>query len=543
MSLAACPDVFSISGIKGKGSGRSLTSRQAHSPGALIATFTSPILILPNGPSARSVCNHCLAHNVQTKACTGCKAVVYCGPVCQKANWGLIHKLECKVFKRVKGSVDKDWLPTPVRALVQVLLRWDGDEEVRDVFGRLEGNRDRFKAREDVWKDIGLQAYGAMAYAGRRQNDDELHMARDILCKIQTNAFDRTDADTGQAGIFLHPTLALVNHSCVANATVSFIGREALLRAERPIEKGDEITISYIDYTKPKLLRSLGLALYHFDCICPRCQFDLSVYEICQTFPVSPLNYLSLVPDPEKLRRPPISPPKGTLELKRFKESIDEMYIACQPPDPSQVPRTTEARLAHLRHCVRICQPLIQAGMWAHEPLGLTIDHVVMYYTQIGSFAHALSVACFAALNCAPFKYPAPFQQSRLKGVMVIAKTLTNTAPPSAMDQLGVITDPRVMLCLRQADQVAICEALALMVEKLGPLAHSEDWEIGRLAKSMLQEIACLEGRDKEAGLLRGWVNARDRAGIKYFQEQVLAPIQDLAGFAVEIMKAEFEAY
>lgn len=185
MSSAANSNAFRISGTKGTGPGRSLTSQQTHAPGALIATFTSPLLVLPNGPSAKSVCNHCLAHNAPVKACTGCKAVVYCGAACQKANWTLVHKLECKVFKRVKTSVDKDWLPTPVRALVQVLLRWDAEEELRAAFGRLEGNVDRFRKREDVWKDIGLQAYGGMAYAGRKENDDELHMARDILCKVR----------------------------------------------------------------------------------------------------------------------------------------------------------------------------------------------------------------------------------------------------------------------------------------------------------------------------------------------------------------------
>lgn len=124
---------------------------------------------------------------------------------------------------------------------------------------------------------------------------------------------------------------------------------------------------------------------------------------------------------------------------------------------------------------------------------------------------------------------------------MLIAKTLTNTAPPSAMDQFEKHTDPRVMVCLRQADQVSICEALALMVEKLGPLAHSEDWEIVGLAKSMLQDIASLQGREEEAGLLRGWATSRDEAGTKYFKEQLLTPIQDLAGFAVDIMRADFE--
>lgn len=173
-----------VRGTKGVGGGRSLHALGGFQPGSLIATFTDPVLVLPNGPSAKVVCNHCLDHSRPAKACTGCKAVVYCGPRCQRADWSLIHRLECKVFKRVQQSVDKDWLPTPVRALVQVLLRWDADEALRRSFGSLEGNVDRFKQREDVWKDVGLQAYGGMAYSGRRETDDELNMARDILCKV-----------------------------------------------------------------------------------------------------------------------------------------------------------------------------------------------------------------------------------------------------------------------------------------------------------------------------------------------------------------------
>ena len=47
-------------------------------------------------------------------------------------------------------------------------------------------------------------------------------------------------------GIFLDAGLAMVNHSCVPNAFVGFDGRTAVLRAERPIKEGEEITISYI---------------------------------------------------------------------------------------------------------------------------------------------------------------------------------------------------------------------------------------------------------------------------------------------------------
>jgi hypothetical protein len=64
--------------------------------------------------------------------------------------------------------------------------------------------------------------------------------------QIQTNAFNRLDADTGMAGIFLDAELSMINHSCVPNGFIGFDKRTAMLRAERDIAVGDEIEISYI---------------------------------------------------------------------------------------------------------------------------------------------------------------------------------------------------------------------------------------------------------------------------------------------------------
>lgn len=272
-----------------------------------------------------------------------------------------------------------------------------------------------------------------------------------------------------------------------------------------------------------------------------------------------PLNSHSLVPNLEKLRNPPISPPKSKKELKAFKESIDEIYVACQTPPSEASIKTSEDRLLHLRHQWQQCEPIIRAEMWAQEPLALTIEHAIMYYTETGFFAHALAVSCLAAIKCHPYKYPAPFRERRLKGLMVIAKTLTNTASPSAMAEMEARAaksestssghySELLLTCLKQADQVSLCEALALMVERDGPLAApsengetGDEWEIAGLARSMLKDIASLPGRKKESELLRAWVKNHDEAGKKYFREQILRPIEDMAILAVEIMKADFE--
>jgi SET and MYND domain-containing protein len=37
----------------------------------------------------------------------------------------------------------------------------------------------------------------------------------------------------------------MANHSCIPNAMVQFVGRRAILRAEKPIKADQEIEISY----------------------------------------------------------------------------------------------------------------------------------------------------------------------------------------------------------------------------------------------------------------------------------------------------------
>jgi SET domain-containing protein len=67
--------------------------------------------------------------------------------------------------------------------------------------------------------------------------------------QLQVNSFNREDEDLQQAGMFVNAALAMVNHSCVPNAFVQFIGRKAVLRANRAIKDEEEIEISYIGMT------------------------------------------------------------------------------------------------------------------------------------------------------------------------------------------------------------------------------------------------------------------------------------------------------
>lgn len=74
-----------------------------------------------------------------------------------------------------------------------------------------------------------------------------VNSSRDLTaCQLQVNSFNRLDVDSDESGIYINPALAMVNHSCVPNAFVQFVGRNAVLHAYQEIKESEEIEISYI---------------------------------------------------------------------------------------------------------------------------------------------------------------------------------------------------------------------------------------------------------------------------------------------------------
>lgn len=186
---------------------RSLHATHPLPAGSTIATFPSPVLALPDGATMRTTCNYCLtpsqslslsqspSQSHKLKACTACHAAVYCSPACQRAHWktgGGGHKAECGMFARVRKEAGKDWLPTPVRAVAQVLMALEGGGKggVGEAFGEgegaLEGNVKGFEADGEVWGDVGLQARAAVVYSGLGEGNLEgmVGKAREVLCKV-----------------------------------------------------------------------------------------------------------------------------------------------------------------------------------------------------------------------------------------------------------------------------------------------------------------------------------------------------------------------
>ena len=171
--------------------GRGIATSRSFQPGEIIATFGSPSIAIPDSPHLSTTCSGCLlpaspgtsaSQPARTvKACTGCRTVAYCSPACQKLDWTTGgHKAECKVFKRVRAE-GHDFLPTPVRPLVQALLR----PEISTAMEEMEGHVDKFRHESGkLWSDMELQAMAALHYLGRETNAKNLAEAIEILCKV-----------------------------------------------------------------------------------------------------------------------------------------------------------------------------------------------------------------------------------------------------------------------------------------------------------------------------------------------------------------------
>ncbi|OAA64902.1 SET domain protein [Cordyceps fumosorosea ARSEF 2679] len=543
---SAVPDGVAVKPHKTKG--RALHTTKTFPAGAVIAVFT-PLLLLPSVSHLTTVCSFCLRGDGKPRPCSRCRAAYYCDARCQAAAWSGGHDLECSALVRAVPSASRKRreIPTPVRALVKVLLSRGQQEE--DLGRRMEGLEGHVARRrsEPGWADMEMMAMGGCAFAGWETSEASVRQAVEILCKLQTNAFHRFDADLGHVGIFLEPTLAMANHSCIPNAFVQFVGRTAVLRAEYRIQSGDEIEISYIDNTSSLGKRKAALAPYNFECRCRRCTQDLCVYQASAHYRDFRLNDDSILGDGTKLQtHPAVSAP----DLQATARAAGNLHF--QPP-PVALPE----RRAALERQLSSCRALVAAGLWAVTPLPQTLAELAIYHGEAGDYARALALAALAARDCDPYRFPAPFHPSRAKNLFLLAKLLTNTAADTALAEerdgggKAVQVSARAMEtaevgrrlreALRDVDQVSLAQMLLFMVlDTVASGPQLAGWELAQQAREVLAGIAELDGRDKELSLIGMWRKDpnSDRAQA-FFEYGVGQQVDILAELGRDVLKED----
>jgi SET and MYND domain-containing protein len=350
------------------------------------------------------------------------------------------------------------------------------------------------------------------------------------------------------------------------NAFVQFIGRKAILRAETPIQAGDEIQLSYtgmnlnqlkrrskhepvvsnslLDYTFPLQKRKEALSAYMFECKCPRCKDDLNVYQACASSPNIERNRLSIIPDLANVRTHP-----AVTDPARIAAARTRTHAVVGSTDAQPLSEQPEQRLGELKAHYRACQRLVDAELWASSPVPHILTEMAIAYSEAGNFAFALAIACHVAVACDPYRDTAPFHPVRAKGLLMVAKLLANTAADTASlgtalraHGSGEASQQATQDALQDIDQVSLCEMLLVMVLWYAPASYETEWELSRTARDMLNDIEQLPGREKELSLINAWkqdpLSDQSQA---FFDFAVVKQINILAKLGRAILRSKFE--
>lgn len=222
------------------------------------------------------------------------------------------------------------------------------------------------------------------------------------------------------------------------------------------------------------------------------------------------------------------------------KAQIEAIYKAWQS-SPKPEGDDDDEHLKVNRARWELCKPLIEAGMWAVEPVPTVIlDVALRWQTSYKMVVYALPLFCFLCTECEPFKQVAPFMPWRIKGIVSVVKLLAVTGELTASGALASrCTHEGLVGILALADQVTMCEGLLRLAVHHGSIGASDDWEVLQQAKSMLEDVESLQGRETQSELTRAWArDPEDPATSAFFENEVLKPIKGLASFAPEILEA-----
>lgn len=233
--------------------------------------------------------------------CSKCKSALFCSRKCQvnslsycelfiefvsgcrqRRGWKF-HKHECRIF-----AEEGRYPPASLMLVLRVLLAYEqersGSSEtpvgfrLRDFIG-LCTNWSRQDAKRQV-------EYGNMSLliAVMSQRISGLHcpdvqFLSECFARLHCNSFSICDEELVPVGVGVFPLLSYLNHSCSANAVVSFDysfehggSMAASVRAVREIAVDEAVTISYIDSGLGRCDRQKILQQqYFFSCSCKRC--------------------------------------------------------------------------------------------------------------------------------------------------------------------------------------------------------------------------------------------------------------------------------
>lgn len=250
--------------------GRGLVSRSSVNVGDTLVDGEAPAA----AALLSDVCHECLQTDA-TKRCSACQWAFFCSATCQRAAWSA-HKPDCRAVAGLPAEARQHVEPSTMLAVrvAWLFIRERQSPRVQRIATLLSNAAHLTEAGTAA---LNAEAMLASRILFLQEAPDTQYVSvpflTSILATVATNAIGICETtEYTDIGVGLYDRLALLNHSCDPNCVVVFERTNAVLRAVKPIDAGEQLTISYIDRATDRNERRKQLAArYHFECACARC--------------------------------------------------------------------------------------------------------------------------------------------------------------------------------------------------------------------------------------------------------------------------------
>ncbi|KAF3012590.1 hypothetical protein E8E14_005742 [Neopestalotiopsis sp. 37M] len=371
---------------------------------------------------------------IEVKSCTGCRRVSYCSKKCQSKAWKAEHKYECKVL----APSERPALPDAVRAVIKLLgrLKAEGDKDGRTKellsffpFAGGQGLEEFARRDKKLFDDLSMMGFAAWKYVGEPNlpGVDSQNIAKAFVFNILCNKFGLSSPlDDTTLGIGFDPLICTSNHSCDPNVNLVFNQPSTVLRALKPIKKGEEIFMKYIDVTNPYSVRQAEIRnTYHFTCKCSKCKKGPTNSEDIFSKRASELS-------PEYRKRADVQVTRHEKELAKFivpgGDEADQKRLAALQAEAFSVSGTlTDVRepdVDEIKETLRMC---LDSGLWSwtRQPVPRLCHQLFAKYIATGDPYGAFRIGLKLYFEISPSLYPQTFSSDRLVDAWAMS-TVTN---------------------------------------------------------------------------------------------------------------------
>ncbi|XP_065336903.1 SET and MYND domain-containing protein 4-like [Cloeon dipterum] len=379
-----CPGFSALVRVETDGFyGRKVVAAQDISPGEVILV-EEPVVSSLKNDSEWTHCAQCYKFCLSLMPCETCRKISFCSDECKSASTAGVHSMaNCTAMSRFNSdlqtvmNLSETIFSTFSRIIdlissfgIDTLIAFDPEKDSKSLLGRLLD-----LCFHRVEQEEQLKRACAFVIRHCYQLDDEQVIQKLADLSYRVILIDKANSYSIEEPIFdsrsaefeikiiaygTYPSASLMNHSCDPNVVSSFHRKTMVIRAVRPIAKGEQVFNRYCNsfYNMPKDVRQNRLGMYSFKCACEACTKD---WPPAKMLPDEPKFLLA-----EKTR-PLLDKFQGVLSKSRSANGVGVNYELLRKDDT-------------FRCCVDLQQLYFEPQRWSRLDKTYRAVELLLYY-------------------------------------------------------------------------------------------------------------------------------------------------------------------